>query len=134
VAVVVGVPDLKVVPAKAAEAVAPLRARAGRGRGRVQEEVHAFVAVEIGDDDLPHIGEIGVRLGVAREARVGLGVGVGGLGQAAVTAVQEGIVFTVFRMRSWKSGACPRHAVFLQPFVRRVEVWRISRMLVSDRV
>lgn len=75
------VPDLEIVPAKASEAVAPLRARAGRGRGRVQEEVHAVVAVEIGDDDLPRVGEIGVRLGVAREARVGLGIG--GLGQAA---------------------------------------------------
>jgi hypothetical protein len=57
--VVVGhvcVKHLKGVIAKPTLAVAPLRARTGRGRGRVQEEVHLVVLVKVRNKDLLHVG------------------------------------------------------------------------------
>ena len=55
---------------EATERVAALRARAGRERGRVQEEVHLAVVVEVAHEDLLHVGERARVARVAREARV----------------------------------------------------------------
>ena len=66
------VEHLKTVVAEAVLAVAPLRARAGGGRGRVQEEVHLAVAAKVGDEDLLHIWKQDGRVArVARKAGVG---------------------------------------------------------------
>lgn len=56
---------------KAAQRVAKLGARAGRERGRVQEEVVLAVLVKVANKDLLHIGQRHIGPRVAREARVG---------------------------------------------------------------
>ncbi len=56
---------------KAAQRVATLGARAGRERGRVQEEVVLAVLVKVANKDLLHIGQRHIGPRVAREARVG---------------------------------------------------------------
>ena len=62
---------MRLARTKAAERVAALRARAGRERGRVQEEVVAAVLVKVRNKDLLHVGEQPRVARVAREARVG---------------------------------------------------------------
>ena len=56
---------------KAAQRVAALGARAGRERGRVQEEVLLAVLVKVVHEELLHIGQRPRLARVAREARVG---------------------------------------------------------------
>ena len=71
----VGVEHLEGVEAEAALGVASLSARSGRGRGRVHEEVHAAVAVKVGDEELLAAAELGVPAGLAGELAVGRVVG-----------------------------------------------------------
>ena len=78
----VGVPNLEGVVAEAAERVAAHRARAGRGCGRVEEEVHAPVVVKVGDEELLRVGELDARIA----ARVAWILRVGLLGQPSVDA------------------------------------------------
>ena len=68
----VGVADLEGVKAEAALLMTAHRARAGRSRWSVEEEVVVPVVVKVGDENLPRIGELDARVapGVAREARV----------------------------------------------------------------
>ena len=66
------VPNLEGVVAESPELVAAHRARAGRGRGGVEEEVHAPVVVKVGEEQLLRVGELDARVAarVAGEARV----------------------------------------------------------------
>ena len=50
---------MRLARTKAAQRVAALRARAGRERGRVQEYVRLVVLVEVGYEDLLHVGQVG---------------------------------------------------------------------------
>ena len=61
---------MRLARTEAAERVAALRARAGRKRGRVQEEVQLAVLVKVRNKDLLHVGERPRLARVAREARV----------------------------------------------------------------
>ena len=55
-----GVRHLKAVVAKPPETVATLRARAGRRRRRVQEQVLTSIVVKVGHDDLERIGHLDI--------------------------------------------------------------------------
>lgn len=83
----VGVSNLEGVVAKATLLVAAHRARSGRRRRGVEEEVHAPVVVKVGDKDLLRVCELDARVvaRVTREARVGL------LGESSINVVKRGV-------------------------------------------
>ena len=112
VALDVVVRDFKGVVAESPELVAAHRARAGRGRGGVEEEVHAPVVVKVGEEELLRVGELDARVAarVAREARVGL------LGEAPVVIKLVGFVVARVRVVDGLRGLRRRLVVVIRQF------------------